>query len=359
MEEVVQCHHGHCSSHSLPAYYVLLVLFVTIFGLSCVGRRVTGALLVAVSLVAVVVAAVAAATQDCLDDAVVVEESIAHRLQQCGLFVVGHPAAATNGATTGHRHSNNTSALRDSAAGKAGGDHESMDAAFPVQFHRFHEQPASPHTQHCKELATNFDALCNASVTTGSHVTNALLGVCARHVTGKLRELCAQDREVVQPVLLTVPFFYVFIGVGYIVIKHTDNKLAAQRSKTVKTRSQGTNTATKKLPHSNSNASAASTSSSSLSSSSANTGPACRRLLASCLQALFTRWPCCLTCLLHGHQSAGCCSRRSRSGQSRQSYTHAAGPCEHGENDEALHMPLRTSLSSDRYDRRYLMEQCV
>ncbi|KAK7090284.1 hypothetical protein V1264_010099 [Littorina saxatilis] len=264
MEGLVEESHGQCSTLGIPAYYTCLVLLIAVFGFGCVGRRVSGLLLVAVSVVAMVIAVVVVVTQDCSQDVSAVLDSLVAKLAHCGLY-----SSATN--------------------------RTSVAWMYPAQFQRFDFLSDSSVLAACRDTAVGFNSLCGQHIDV--HITMSQrhkinhtgLQLCARNMTDTLHALCMQDSEVGFPILLSAPVFFIVIGAGLVYIKHKEERRRLKAGVSIS--SVGTSTER------------------GAASSHPSSG---RHVLSAWLTSLCTANSLCFTCLLRGNQCP-CCSSLSPS----------------------------------------------
>lgn len=214
IEGLIDSSDGHCTSLGLPAYFACVLLLFSVFGFGCLGRRVTGIVLVLVSLAEMALAVVMTLREDCpLPDADATAARLNLTLQQCGLLL-----PSPNGSVT---------------------------HVFSEEHVLLQQQLSHSHDTQCLEMASNFHRLCGVpspSTPTPVVVNKTVIRHCAGDMADKLYSLCTQDSDVVVPILLTVPIFYVGVAVALIYIKHVDSyhqSLGEARAITVGTNTDG------------------------------------------------------------------------------------------------------------------------
>ena len=365
VEEVVEASHGRCSPLPLPAYFACVVVVVTVFGFGCVGRKVTGLLLAAVSLVAMVVAVVVVVNQHCTEDDdgdESVQQALVEKLDKCGLYV------ADNSSSSGVE-------------------------LYPVQqlLHRYEFLTDTQLLATCRHTASSVHTLCRQYLPPDQSITQddrdpgqsagrregvegrsipdeGVYGsmnqtgveVCAREVSRFLHALCMRDTEISFPFLLTLPIFYTGVGVALIFIKHADLRAKATSPSTTTAAtprcSVGTNTERTRCL------------------GCPETGGR-RRTVSRWLSSVCVSHPLCLTCLLGGASRCSCRSSPSASPSpvprpsSRLSFQLRqmrkgevgeveVGEGEGGEEEASLHM-LRTCSALEPHEGLRLIEECV
>ncbi|XP_025080100.1 uncharacterized protein LOC112555798 [Pomacea canaliculata] len=97
IEGLIDSSDGHCTSLGLPAYFACVLLLFSVFGFGCLGRRVTGIVLVLVSLAEMALAVVMTLREDCpLPDADATAARLNLTLQQCGLLLPSPNGSVTH-----------------------------------------------------------------------------------------------------------------------------------------------------------------------------------------------------------------------------------------------------------------------
>ena len=181
---------GTCGALGGPAYLACLVLLVAVFGLGCVGRRVSGALLLLLSAMAAVVGVVLLGTQDCDGDAGAVRAALALRMQHCGFY---RPSSSS---------SSPSSALPNSSGDSSGDAEGESGTAVPVGARRSdvlqHGATTTTTLVGCSDAADSVRILCSKHLAAAEQhleVSEQHLSATGQHLPASEQHLTATGQH--------------------------------------------------------------------------------------------------------------------------------------------------------------------
>lgn len=197
IEDLMSSLNGQCANLGIPAYFCCVVFFFTVFGFGCLGRKVTGIVLMVVSVSEIVLAAVIAVGQECTRrDLGNVTWQLSTAMDHCGFLEV---------RTAVH------SVLQKKKENLS--ENHVVDVS----------------SNHCMEIAANVRVVCGVQLgPILAAVNGSMVEMCAGGVVDKLYSLCMQDIEIVVPILVSVPVFYIGMAAGLMYIKHVDSLEASK-----------------------------------------------------------------------------------------------------------------------------------
>nr|KAG5697674.1 hypothetical protein BaRGS_000559 [Batillaria attramentaria] len=257
IEDLTGSSDGQCTSLGIPAYFACVILVIAVFGFGCVGRKVTGGMLVVVSALAMVVAVVVVLKQECGSD-----ESSRHLTFSVYSILEG---CGRGGHTDVYDSPEYESWLR--ARGRLGHKPDVLD---------------------CTQALQNLGKLCPRFSSTVRDYNETGADSCVQHVRDTLYSLCLKDGEITVPILITLPIFYIGIGVGLVYVKHVDSSSSSDGGDgSSKSHTVSTNTDTD----------------ASTTTTAKRRGPVGPKLFHECLSWLCFRNSLCFHCMVKGNGS--------------------------------------------------------
>lgn len=302
IEDLTGSSDGQCTSLGIPAYFACVILVIAVFGFGCVGRKVTGGLLVAVSALAMAAAIVVVVKQECGT-----EESYKDLLHT--LF-----------------------AILDECTVKV---YSSKD--YDNWLHSRELSNQKPEDFDCGDAFKNLDIVCPGhGFSPKSSHNQTEVESCVQHVSETLYSLCLKDGEITVPILLTLPIFYIGIGVGLVYITHVHASTSSKESRGPKCHSVSTNTDWDISP-------------------TKSSGPLGAMLCHKCLSWLCFRNSLCLNCALRGNDSRCCLPRSRPCTQSRLSFQ--MKQLSHEEDEEEAKGILRSHSPPEHVEDAHLVDE--